>query len=360
MDIAKCVLNERTYTALEFSKLPPGELSTKRKHLVCVECQAAVFFRKASRKGHAACFGALTHFDGCSLSLSGTQDSKEEKTSKSVGGDSKELITLDLQSTISADFDTWLVTTKKASKSREVIFSAEDLKPGPLLRRQLNETLKYLILIERLRVSAREIEAKNFGLTTPGSFFLNFDKVELDQNKKPHGYWGMLTDARLSSEGALWLNSGRHADISCVIRSEIVDEFFERYNLEDEEDLAGGYVLVVGTLQVSKSGKKYIQLNDIDHIDLISARLNENSADEFFLSKKVRTAFLLTHNQLGVFDDELGIKRKHYIDRNAAKQWRLRLASQFHPDKNQDDSSMNYDEIISCINKIYNRMVGEA
>lgn len=360
MDIAKCVLDEKTYTALEFSKLPPGELSTKRKHMVCVECQAAAFFRKASRKGHAACFGALPHFDGCSLSLSGTQDFKGGKINKSAEGDSKELITFDLQSTISADFDTWLATTKKASDSGEIIFSAEDLKPGPLLRRQLSDTLKYLILTEKLRTSTREIESKNLGLTTPSHFFLNFDKVELDQSKKLHGYWGMLTDARLSNEGALWLNSGGRVDISCVIKSEIVDEFFEYYNLEDEEDLAGAYVVVVGTLQVSQAGKKYIKLSDIDHIELISVRLDENAADEFFLNKKIRTAFLLTHNQLGVFDDELGIKRKHYIDRNAAKQWRARLASQFHPDKNQDDSSMNYDEVISCINKIYNRMVGEA
>lgn len=46
MDIAKCVLDNETYTAWDFSRLPPSELSTKRKHLVCIECQAVAFLGK--------------------------------------------------------------------------------------------------------------------------------------------------------------------------------------------------------------------------------------------------------------------------------------------------------------------------
>lgn len=360
MDIAKCMLDEKIYTTLEFSKLPPGELSAKRKQLVCVECQAPAFFRKASRKGHAACFGALPHFDRCSLSLASTQCVKEESISRSVGAYSNEPITFDLPSTTPSDIGGWLATTKKLIEAREVIFSSEDLKHGPLLHRQLSDTLKYLILTEKIRASTQEVFPESEVSIDQSHFFISFEKAELDQSEKIRGYWGMLTDARLSGEGALWLNSGGRADISCVIRAEMVDEFFERYSLEDEEDLAGGYVAVVGTVKISQAGKKYIILSDIDHMDLISAQLNRNIEDEFFLNKKARTAFLLIHNQLGVFDNELGIKRKHYIDKNAAKQWKARLASQFHPDKNLDDLSIDYNEVISCINKTYNRMVGEA
>lgn len=360
MDIAKCILDDKRYTALEFSRLPPSELSTKRKHLVCIECQAAAFFRKASRKGQAACFGAFPHFEGCSLSLSGSQGLRGERINKNVVHYSNESITFDLTSAFSSDVGAGLAANKKESDAKDIMFSIDDLKPGPLIRRQLSATLKGLMFTERLRASTQKVEVENGALTTASHFFVSFDKVEFDRCEELHGYWGMLTDARLSSEGALWLNSGSRGDVSCVIQAEMVDKFFERYNLEDEEDLAGAYVIVIGVLKVSSGGKKYIRLSDVDYIDLVSARLDGNITDQFFLTKKTRIAFLLTHNQLGVFDDELGIKRKHYIDKNAAKEWRARLASQFHPDKNQGDSSMDYDEILSCINKMYNRMVGEV
>jgi hypothetical protein len=360
MDIAKCVLDNQTYTSLEFSRLPPSELSTKRKQLVCLECQAAVFFRKASRNGQAACFGAFQHFQGCSLSLSEAQSLRSENPNKDVAHHSNEFVELDLTNTLQSDDGVVLAVDKQAGNARDIIYSIDDLKPGPRIRRQLSATLKDLIFSEKFRAPSQEIESEGEASSAASQFFVNFKKIKVDRGEDLHGYFGMLTDARLSSEGALWLNSGGIGDVSCVIQAEMVDKFFQRYNLEDEEDLAGAYVIIIGELKVSQNGKKYISLTDVDYIDLIKIGPDRNLTDQFFLTKKAKKAFLLTHNQMGVFDGELGIKRKHYIDKDVAKEWRAKLASEFHPDKNQGDTSMDYDQILSCINKMYTRMVGKA
>lgn len=359
MDRAKCVLDNKIYTALEFSNLPPGEMSTKRKHFVCTECHAVAFFRKASRKGRAACFGAFPHAEDCSLSLSGAQGSKG-KVDESLVSQSKRLLRFNLEDAHSSYVEAKLTKNEEKADAVNIVEMADALKLNPNAHRQLSAILKFLIITKKFKVSHVEVENEYGPLTAESHFFKSFDLAKFDQSEKLQGYWGMLTDARFSSEGALWLNSGGNSDVSCVIQEKLVDKLFKRYSLEDEEELAGAYVIVVGDLEVSSKGKKYIELNDLDQLDLICAHIDEGGADRFFLNEKARIAFFLTRNKLGVFDEELGIKRKHYIDKSAAKEWRAKLSSQFHPDKNLDDLSIDYVEIMSCINKIYSRMVGEA
>lgn len=84
------------------------------------------------------------------------------------------------------------------------------------------------------------------------------------------------------------------------------------------------------------------------------------SKDKYFITEKRKLAFLLKKHEKGIFDEELGIKKKHYLDKAAAKEWKKKLAKDFHPDNNLGDTSLDFDEITQCINKIYSRMVGKA
>ncbi|MDQ7091173.1 MAG: hypothetical protein Q9M50_11130 [Methylococcales bacterium] len=88
--------------------------------------------------------------------------------------------------------------------------------------------------------------------------------------------------------------------------------------------------------------------------------LKYQSDEQFFKSEKHKFAFLILKHQGNIFDEELGIKKKHYIDKNAAKEWKTKFQKIFHPDKNIGDNSLDYDEVMQKINKIYNRMVGKA
>jgi hypothetical protein len=68
---------------------------------------------------------------------------------------------------------------------------------------------------------------------------------------------------------------------------------------------------------------------------------------------------LLTHTG-SLFDEELGIKRKHYINTKLAKEWKNKKTLIFHPDKNIDDDSIDYLKVMKNINKIYCRMIGKS
>ena len=58
MDTALCTIDNKRYDIASFSKLDEQILSSLRRALVCQECNAQGYYRKASRDGKPACFGA--------------------------------------------------------------------------------------------------------------------------------------------------------------------------------------------------------------------------------------------------------------------------------------------------------------
>ena len=85
-----------------------------------------------------------------------------------------------------------------------------------------------------------------------------------------------------------------------------------------------------------------------------------STEDKYFKSEKHKISFMLLKHEGSFFDEELGIKKKHYIDEEAAKEWKQKYQSIYHPDKNRGDKSIDYEGVMSKINKIYSRMVGKA
>lgn len=85
-----------------------------------------------------------------------------------------------------------------------------------------------------------------------------------------------------------------------------------------------------------------------------------DNEDVFFKSEKHKLAFMIINHQGTIFDKELGIKKKHYLDKKTASAWKGEYQSLFHPDKNIGDNSLDYEMIMQKINKIHSRMVGNA
>lgn len=269
MDIAKCTLNGNTYNAVNFSQLPPEEMSEKRQNLVCTECEKDAFFRKASRTGQAACFGARPHEADCSFASAETQRVENE------GGDEDRLrnpgqnIVIDLnygaaprQNVDIAPNDDEVVNEGRG------IHVGNRPRPNANMQRRLSTLLRNLINSEEFRNSEQEILFNENEPTTVRSFFVNFTSVDDQHDFKFHGYWGLLSDAQLGNNGNLWLNSGGRGNISCLIQARNVETFFQRYNITDIEDFAGTYVLVLGEKNTSQNGKPYVVASGLERIAL--------------------------------------------------------------------------------------------
>ena len=95
-----------------------------------------------------------------------------------------------------------------------------------------------------------------------------FGAVAAAHDNQYRGYWGMVVSARFGQTGALWLNSGGRDDMSVCVPEQFVNELYERFRITDEEELAGTYALVLGTLRTSQGGKKYVQVEDLGFITL--------------------------------------------------------------------------------------------
>ncbi|EOX3463617.1 hypothetical protein ACPFUY_003637 [Vibrio cholerae] len=269
MDIAKCTLDGNTYNAVDFSQLPPNEMSEKRQNLVCTECEKDAFFRKASRTGQATCFGARPHEADCSFASAETQRVENE------GGDEDRIrnpglnIVIDLNygaaPRVNTDVEPNNQEGGNEGRGRHV---GNSPRPNANMQRRLSTLLRNLINSEEFRNSHQQITLGENEPTTVANFFVNFADVDDQHDYQFHGYWGLLADARLGNNGNLWLNSGGRGNISCLIRAENVDAFYQRHNIDDVEDFAGAYLLILGEKNTSQNGKPYVVASGLERVAL--------------------------------------------------------------------------------------------
>lgn len=266
MDAARCTQNDLVYNALQFSQLPAAELAEKRRMLVCAQCGAQAFFRKASRHGRAACFGARPHEPGCDLAT-------VEPEQLGGGGDDQEEL-INPGERIVVDFNFGAVNGRHGDDDgtpgvagRGGAFVGDGDRPQARMHRRLSSLLRNLRLSEQFRASHQILEIDGHGEVTVRDFFLKFEDVRTAHATQYRGFWGMIADARLS-EGDLWLNSGGRDNVSFCVAAERKEQLFERYGIEDLEQLAGAYALIFGTMHVSQNGKKYVVVEDVAFVAL--------------------------------------------------------------------------------------------
>ena len=267
MDIAKCSLNDQTYTAVMFAELPPNELSDKRQNLVCIECQADAFFRKASRSGQAACFGARPHIEGCTFASPETLTTEAEGGEEDIIHNPGQIIEIDLNfGAAPQNVDIEPDGGDEAAQGRGGRHVGRGARPNVNMQRRLSTLLRNLINSNEFRESSQQIELEGRDATSVRNFFVNFNDVSSDHDGKFHGYWGMLTDARIGHGNTLWLNSGGRGAVSCVVSATNTGALYERYNIDDEEEFVGAYILIIGTKETSQNGKQYISAASVNHL----------------------------------------------------------------------------------------------
>lgn len=142
---------------------------------------------------------------------------------------------------------------------------------------------------------------------------------------------------------------------------------FEWLSISSEDDIKNEESLnqIRGRLLIDTNLDGLLEINNKKNLLRViiafqKARKAQLTENEFFISEKHRLAFLLLKHEGNIFDEELGISKKHYIDNEVAKEWRNGLAKIFHPDKDLDSDFKENESVMNKITVIYNRMVGKA
>jgi hypothetical protein len=263
MDTAICIEDGHIFTAVEFAGLAPAVLERKRRLLVCEECAAPAFFRRRSRSGRGACFGARPHDEGCNQAAT-----DNEQIVPGVANDEAEVINLG---------DRIIVDIAYGAQNQEVHLDANPLGPrrarggrhvaggGPRhadMHRRLSTLLRTLITAPNFRYSDQMIAVAGRPEMPARDFFVELIHVTDRYDFQFRGYWGMVSDARRGADDVLWLNSGGRANMSICLPPEVAAAVMQRYNFTDEDDFSGAYVLVLGTARVSQYGKVFCAIDD--------------------------------------------------------------------------------------------------
>lgn len=263
MDTATCTEDNHSYTGVEFSQLPPGELERKRRQLVCDHCGFVAFFRKPSRSGRGACFGARPHADGCEAA---TADN--EIRLPGGGNDQDEIFNPGDRIVVELAFGGQEQhphvdgDSRGPRRPRGGRYLGEGGPRYGQLHRRLSTLLRLLVTAPNFRYSDQVIAVDGHPELPARDFFVQLGDVTPQYAAQFRGYWGQLTDAKYGAEGALWLNSGGRSEMSFCLRAEHVATVMERFRLDDEEELAGIDILVFGTLHISRNDKMVCVIDD--------------------------------------------------------------------------------------------------
>jgi len=268
MDFAKCTLDNKVYGASNFSELK--DLNHKRKFLICNECGNPAYFKKTSKSGQAACFGARPHKENCSL-ISVDSDSLVG----TLENDEKELINSGNEIKVDFNFGTQQIVhtianseDAHANNRRASSHSNQNGIGRATSTRRLKSLLNMLINDPVFAISKQKIDVGHKYPYNASTIFKNFNSLDDTQIQQFRGVYGQIFDVKMTSENVLWINSGGFNAFSIVVSKDFQNNFFNRFEQykDDVDQLCGKYVLCFGEIKKSKNQKFYIELDDITKI----------------------------------------------------------------------------------------------
>ena len=276
MDFAKCTLDNKKYKVSEFEKLEPSELARKRRFLEC-KCGGPAFFRKASKSGQGACFGARPHKKDCDLSSPENENIGGTLTPEEKEFINSEEIIIDLQ--YGAVENKHVIESEDdndSNKNKGTSHSSLNGRGESKLQRRLSTLLRLLINEkEFFKDSKQKIHFIAKNPYNAGNFFIHSDYITTDYVEKINfrsyrAVWGVISSVRYSNENnSLWINTVGNDTISILIDDELHDMFIEKFKVKDIEYLAGKYILSINKLNKSKKDKIYSKVEDISYVSII-------------------------------------------------------------------------------------------
>lgn len=271
MDYAKCVQDDIVYSSTTFDKV--SDFDIKKRYLICKECGAPAYFRKASKSGQAACFGARPHKDHCSLgtlpsiTIPGVlQDTVAFSSSKIIqierNGNSKKIFHI-------TEEENQGIKNRNSRKigSRHIY---ELGTKASIKHRNMKKILKNLIIIEEDTKKAIFIinNSNIFGK----DLFKKYNEITETDIKKFRGLYGKIHSANYGKNDKLWINFTRdQKDPGIAIPNNILD-FIVKNNKFTIDEFEDKYVLAFGIFGQSPYGKLILNCKNAEDITIINIK----------------------------------------------------------------------------------------
>ncbi|PQJ43467.1 hypothetical protein BTO00_15940 [Vibrio campbellii] len=262
---AYCTLDGEVWDADDFRDLNSRDLELKRRNLECPECHEFAWFNRGV-EGRRDPFFSAHHLDNCELRTEYVRAPNGEFDEDGIEQGDDIVVRLDEEEGGEVD-----VTPNQNPGGRDRVGGGRVVRVGAA---QQNFSQRFTLrrILHRLRQSEAFRESTNsvvFYRTNNEPLvqgricdvITHFDDINVDGNftEDVQFYWGPIASAGQTNDGRLWLNSSmRRNDVSVVVYADIVDEFLDRFEIDDIEDLAGCYVLVAGSGWVSGNTDKPI------------------------------------------------------------------------------------------------------
>lgn len=267
MEFARCTQNDLIYNAQQFAGLRTDDLSQKRRYLVCPECGGHAFFRTETRNEREACFGARPHADGCHFRAA--QAATNARDYAEAHGHPAHRLVVDFGYGGPAQWNRPIHPGDVENlRAQDEPVAGSGFNCNQVQHVRLRPLLRLLTAPTAFRTSRQIVDVAGFGTFAVADFFISFDATTPMHSFKLNGFFGQLVSAQFDHANTLWLNSGGHANLSICVPGQHVADLFNRFGISDKEQLTGTRVLVFGVMQISQTGKRYVVLEDLNHITI--------------------------------------------------------------------------------------------
>ena len=267
MNHARCTQTNSLYSAEQFAQLPEQQLAHLRQNLQCPGCSNPAFYRKQAHDGRDPCFGARPHADWCHLGA--VQAAKDSVNANAT------LINPNKRLVVDFGYGSPVASESAELRRRETCdLGAHDesaaragVGGNVVQHMRLRPLLHLLTTTAQLQNSGQLVEVAGFGVFRAADFFVAMPNLAPMHGGRVMGVFGQISSAGLKYEDeSLWLNSGSSADPSICVPTHLVESLLSRFNRQCASAFAGAFMLVVGLVRTSQSGKHYIVLGSIEQI----------------------------------------------------------------------------------------------
>ncbi|MCG6201130.1 hypothetical protein [Psychromonas antarctica] len=284
---AICIYNKDnsvTYSIFEFKALPETQIDKLRYSLLCPVCLQKAYFRRASKDGKQACFGARYHQLDCAEFNPSVRKSEEDRqvseVEKVLLEDNALVIDfnqpmkklkkerpIDQDNKLSRSMLEHKLTRSSSENQEKLTVQADQSKAA---KQGLGKLLISLLRGSSLAASDVWIYTSETHKWRAKNLFVNIADAQPTENGAPRMYWGTLSHADPSLS---WLNPAEDRCVGVPI-AKYREKLLSRFAIENPRDVEGAGIILFGKCVESKDKKrKYIYLwgNDLRYLYLSKA-----------------------------------------------------------------------------------------